>query len=67
MEPVSRTPKKIPARCLEQGGNFLDTANGYTCGHSEKYLHNWDRFTSATEEATINFRDVDCSSNRALT
>jgi aryl-alcohol dehydrogenase-like predicted oxidoreductase len=23
---------------LEQGGNFLDTANGYTCGHSEKII-----------------------------
>ena len=26
----------ILARYLEQGGNFIDTANGYTTGHSEK-------------------------------
>ena len=28
----------ILARYLEQGGNFVDTANGYTRGHSEKII-----------------------------
>jgi aryl-alcohol dehydrogenase-like predicted oxidoreductase len=28
----------ILARYLEQGGNFIDTANGYTSGHSEKII-----------------------------
>ena len=28
----------ILARYLEQGGNFIDTANGYTTGHSEKII-----------------------------
>lgn len=28
----------ILARYLEQGGNFIDTANGYTAGHSEKII-----------------------------
>src|SRR5438552_8687785 len=29
---------KILARCIEQGGNFIDTANVYTKGHSEKIV-----------------------------
>ena len=28
----------ILARFLEQGGNFIDTANGYTLGHSETII-----------------------------
>ena len=28
----------ILAHYLEQGGNFIDTANGYTAGHSEKII-----------------------------
>src|ERR1700759_2589162 len=28
----------ILAHYLEQGGNFIDTANGYTRGHSEKII-----------------------------
>jgi len=28
----------IIARYMEQGGNFIDTANGYTRGHSEKII-----------------------------
>jgi aryl-alcohol dehydrogenase-like predicted oxidoreductase len=30
--------EKIIGRYLEQGGNFIDTANGYTKGHSEKII-----------------------------
>jgi aryl-alcohol dehydrogenase-like predicted oxidoreductase len=28
---------------LEQGGNFIDTANGYTSGHSEKIIGDFFR------------------------
>ena len=32
------TSEAILSHYLEQGGNFIDTANGYTHGHSEKIL-----------------------------
>lgn len=28
----------ILSRFLERGGNFIDTANGYTLGHSERII-----------------------------
>jgi aryl-alcohol dehydrogenase-like predicted oxidoreductase len=31
----------IMARYLERGGNFIDTANGYTGGHSERIIGNY--------------------------
>jgi aryl-alcohol dehydrogenase-like predicted oxidoreductase len=31
----------IMARYIERGGNFLDTANGYTGGHSERIIGNF--------------------------
>ena len=30
------TAERILSRYIELGGNFIDTANGYTFGHSEK-------------------------------
>jgi hypothetical protein len=30
--------ESIIARVLERGGNFIDTANGYTLGHSETII-----------------------------
>jgi aryl-alcohol dehydrogenase-like predicted oxidoreductase len=33
----------ILAHYLERGGNFIDTANGYTCGHSEKIIGDFFR------------------------
>jgi aryl-alcohol dehydrogenase-like predicted oxidoreductase len=33
----------ILAHYLEQGGNFIDTANGYTRGHSEKIIGDFFR------------------------
>jgi aryl-alcohol dehydrogenase-like predicted oxidoreductase len=33
----------ILAHYLEQGGNFIDTANGYTSGHSEKIIGDFFR------------------------
>lgn len=33
----------VLARYLEGGGNFIDTANGYTRGHSEKIIGNFFR------------------------
>src|SRR5579864_4847369 len=35
--PVAES-EAILSRFLEQGGNFLDTANGYTLGHSERII-----------------------------
>jgi aryl-alcohol dehydrogenase-like predicted oxidoreductase len=35
-EPAEAT--RVLDRYLEQGGNFIDTANGYTKGHSEKII-----------------------------
>jgi aryl-alcohol dehydrogenase-like predicted oxidoreductase len=32
------TSHAILSRYLDLGGNFIDTANGYTCGHSEKII-----------------------------
>jgi aryl-alcohol dehydrogenase-like predicted oxidoreductase len=32
------TSNAILARYIDLGGNFIDTANGYTCGHSEKII-----------------------------
>jgi aryl-alcohol dehydrogenase-like predicted oxidoreductase len=32
------TAERILARYIELGGNFIDTANGYTFGHSEKII-----------------------------
>ena len=29
------------ARYFERGGNFIDTANGYTGGHSERIIGNY--------------------------
>ena len=33
-----RSPRRIIDRYLERGGNFIDTANVYTKGHSEKII-----------------------------
>jgi len=35
------TSQAILARYLELGGNFIDTANGYTAGHSEQIIGNY--------------------------
>lgn len=35
--------EQILAHYLEQGGNFIDTANGYTRGHSEKIIGDFFR------------------------
>ncbi|MGE3176253.1 MAG: aldo/keto reductase [Vicinamibacterales bacterium] len=52
----------VLARFLDRGGNFIDTANGYTLGHSEviigDYLHrtgNRDRVVLATKFFTNMF------------
>jgi aryl-alcohol dehydrogenase-like predicted oxidoreductase len=36
-----RESEAIMARYFERGGNFLDTANGYTGGHSERIIGNF--------------------------
>jgi aryl-alcohol dehydrogenase-like predicted oxidoreductase len=36
---------------LEQGGNFIDTANGYTRGHSEKIIGDFS--SRAKASATV--------------
>jgi aryl-alcohol dehydrogenase-like predicted oxidoreductase len=33
--------EKILATYVDRGGNFIDTANFYTNGHSEKILGDW--------------------------
>ena len=33
-----RVRERFSARYLERGGNFIDTANGYTGGHSERII-----------------------------
>lgn len=33
-----RTSEAVLARFIERGGNFIDTANGYTLGHSERII-----------------------------
>ena len=38
--PVSES-EAVMARYFERGGNFLDTANGYTGGHSERIIGNF--------------------------
>src|SRR5688500_19853871 len=38
--PVSEA-EAIMARYVERGGNFIDTANGYTGGHSERIIGNF--------------------------
>ena len=40
--PVSEA-EAILTRYIEQGGNFLDTANAYTKGHSEKIIGDYVR------------------------
>ena len=35
---MSKTQRKILDRYLDAGGNFIDTANGYTKGHSEAII-----------------------------
>lgn len=43
----------ILAHYLAQGGNFIDTANGYTRGHSEKILGDYFRQSGSRERAVI--------------
>lgn len=52
--------ESVLARYLDLGGNFIDTANGYTKGHSEKIIGDWlaknpgrrDRIVIGTKFAT---------------
>jgi aryl-alcohol dehydrogenase-like predicted oxidoreductase len=49
-------------RFVEQGGNFIDTANIYTKGHSERIIGDWIRRRSgaapgALDGHGVNFRD----------
>lgn len=46
--------RKIFERYVERGGNFIDTANGYTDGTSETFLEEfmesgWEQFVVATK------------------
>ena len=41
----------IMARYFERGGNFVDTANGYTGGHSERIIGNFIAHDRARLEA----------------
>ena len=40
-------------RFLERGGNFIDTANGYTKGHSEVIIGNYFARTGRRDRAVI--------------
>ena len=43
----------ILAHFLDQGGNFIDTANGYTHGHSEKIIGDFFRQGKASRERVV--------------
>ncbi len=45
--------EKILAHYLEQGGNFIDTANGYTQGHSERILGDFFRQGKGKRDRTV--------------
>src|SRR5436190_13980113 len=43
----------ILARYLERGGNFIDTANGYTKGHSEAIIGDYFAHTPGTRHRSV--------------
>ncbi len=43
----------ILSHYLAQGGNFLDTANAYTCGHSEKIIGDFFRQGKGKRDRTV--------------
>jgi aryl-alcohol dehydrogenase-like predicted oxidoreductase len=43
----------ILARYLEQGGNFIDTANGYTRGHSERIIGDFFQQGNGKRDRTV--------------
>jgi aryl-alcohol dehydrogenase-like predicted oxidoreductase len=43
----------VLAHYLENGGNFIDTANGYTHGHSEKILGDFFRRTKGKRDRVV--------------
>lgn len=43
----------ILAHYLEQGGNFIDTANGYTAGHSEKIIGDFFQQRKGQRDRTV--------------
>ena len=45
--------ESILARYLERGGNFIDTANGYTGGHSERIIGNYIAHDRAQRDRVV--------------
>ena len=45
--------ESILARYLERGGNFIDTANGYTGGHSERIIGNFIAHDRARRDRVV--------------
>jgi aryl-alcohol dehydrogenase-like predicted oxidoreductase len=45
--------ESILARYLERGGNFIDTANGYTGGHSERIIGNYIAHDRARRDRVV--------------
>jgi aryl-alcohol dehydrogenase-like predicted oxidoreductase len=50
--PVAES-EAIMARYFERGGNFLDTANGYTGGHSERIIGNYIAHDRSRRDAVV--------------
>ncbi|WP_432260895.1 aldo/keto reductase [Cupriavidus sp. TMH.W2] len=49
----AETSKAIMARYIELGGNFIDTANGYTCGHAEHIIGEYIGKDSALRDRVV--------------
>jgi aryl-alcohol dehydrogenase-like predicted oxidoreductase len=45
--------KRILDRYIERGGNFIDTANGYTKGHAETILVSTSRTTKKRDRVVL--------------
>jgi aryl-alcohol dehydrogenase-like predicted oxidoreductase len=47
------TSEKLLATYLDRGGNFIDTANIYTKGHSEKIIGDWFQKNKGRRDRTV--------------
>jgi diketogulonate reductase-like aldo/keto reductase len=54
----SSDSEAILSRYLEDGGNFIDTANIYTRGHSEKIIGDFSRSGDRTEQTMSALEDL---------